>query len=100
MGRLLHWEIIPYDEGDDSSYEVIASGNIDELIAALPQNVVPDQDTSDSIRQAWEEAVSAGDEAVYVEENIVDITTKVSKGDRNRDDSDYDYNDDNPNKYF
>lgn len=100
MGRLLQWENVPYDEGDDNSYEVIASGNIDELIAAIPPELMSPAVTPEAIRQMWDEAVSAGDEAVYVASNTVDITTKVGKGDRNRDDSEYDYSDDNPNKYF
>jgi hypothetical protein len=99
MGRLLKWEIVPYDEGDDNSYEVVAHGSIDELIAALPPEILAMPDTEEGIRQAWDDAVQNG-EAVYVEKNIVDITTKVGKGDRNRDDSDYDYDRDNGNKYF
>jgi hypothetical protein len=86
MGRLLKWE-------------VVAHGSIDELIAALPPEILAMPDTEEGIRQAWDDAVQNG-EAVYVEKNIVDITTKVGKGDRNRDDSDYDYDRDNGNKYF
>ena len=100
MGRLLQWENVPYDEGDDSSYEVVAHGNIDELIAALPPEMTSGPDRVESIHQAWQDAISNSGEAVYVDKNIIDITTKVGKGDRNRDDSDYDYTDDNPNKYF
>jgi hypothetical protein len=95
-GRLLTWEEDlglddPEDEGSLGSYEVIAKGSVEKLMAALPPEV---QEFEDYIRDAWEDAISTGDnvEIIVDETGETHIQMAPKKGDD--DDSSYDSNED------
>jgi hypothetical protein len=94
-GRLLAWEEDlglddPEEEGSLGSYEVLAKGSIEDLLAVLPPEV---QDVESYLRDAWEDAISTGDsvEIEVGEDGRVHVGMAEKKGD---DDSSYDSNED------
>jgi hypothetical protein len=113
MGRLLQWEEVTYagspeaeEAEDDVSYEVIEHGNIDRLLGRLTREKIGKHlpQVEDQLRQAWEQAVSDGGEAVWFGiqggKPHVDIQMKASKDARDQGDDLTDYESDNPNRYF
>ncbi len=112
MGRLLQWEEVKYagspeaeEAEDDVSYEVIARGDVEQLLAKLAQAEPGAAEVADEIRQSWDEAIDAGGEAVWfgVEAGKprVDIQLKVGQGDVESDGDPWDqYSKDNPDRYF
>lgn len=94
-GRLLAWEedlglSDPDEEGSLGSYEVLAKGGIDKILTTLPPEL---QEFEDYLRDAWEDAISTGDnvEITVDEAGETHIQMAPKKGD---DDSSYDSNED------
>jgi hypothetical protein len=86
VGRLLSWETSHYtgsdsdDTQDDTAYEVVAHGDIEKLLHQLAKMMPAAMRFEGDIRQAYEECVSDGGQAVYVYAGGVDITVKAGKG--------------------
>ncbi len=66
-GRLLRWEeeFGPGAEPGGATREAIASGDVEELLAALAQDEPAAGGVADEVRRAWDEAVSRGGESVW-----------------------------------
>lgn len=103
MGRLLAWEDAGDEQDEFMMHEPLASGNLDELLAALYKEAPKAQQADDQLRQTFEQVVSDGGEAVYFDPYglTVDITTKADKKSEKTEPDDYEqYRRDNPNRYF
>jgi len=93
-GRLLSWEE-DYSGTDDPdaeigmSYEMLAHGNIEKLLAALPAGLA---ELDEEIRNAWEDAISTGDSIdISGEEGSYHVTMAPKQ---REDDSAYDSSED------
>lgn len=107
-GRLLAWEEISYagpgseEAEEERSYTVVAHGGIDQLVDALRAQTDLRPESEEEVRQLFDRAIETGGEAVVFDtDGRVDITTKAGKGEEGKFDSnDYDYDEDNPDRYF